>query len=562
MPKSYDNPRYPYVRSPDQDTGEAHHPVIVVGAGLVGLTAAVDLASRGVPTLVLDDDDTVSFGSRAICFSQRTLEICDRLGIAQRMRDKGVTWNLGKVFFQDRLVYQFNLQPEPGHDWPAFVNLQQYYAEEWLIERATQLELTEIRWKNRVSGVAQEPGGVRLEIDTPDGPYALTCDYLLAADGARSQVRRSMGLALEGHGFEDRFLISDVVMKADFPTERWFWFDPPFHPGQSALLHRQADNVWRIDLQLGRDADPQEEKKPGRVLPRLKAMLGEERDFELDWVSVYTFQCRRLERFRHDQVFFLGDSAHLVSPFGARGGNGGMQDADNLCWKLALVLDGRAPEALLETYDAERIPAADENILNSTRSTDFITPKNAASRALRDAVLELAQSQPFARAMVNSGRLSRPYVLSRSPLNTSDAKSFAGAMAPGAPAADAPVERDGQADWLLRHLGPEFTLIYFTERRPVPDRALQALQVDDVPVRPVVIVASGQEEGHAAPLVDRDGLAAARYDGQPGTCYLIRPDQHVAARFRRFDIAALRAARDRALARVPAVAAEGRAVMP
>jgi 3-(3-hydroxy-phenyl)propionate hydroxylase len=562
MPKTYDNPRYPYLRSPDQDAGEAHHPVIVVGAGLVGLTAAVDLASRGVPTLVLDDDDTVSFGSRAICFSQRTLEICDRLGIAQRMRDKGVTWNLGKVFFQDRLVYQFNLQPEPGHDWPAFVNLQQYYAEEWLIERATQLELTEIRWKNRVSGVARQADHVRLEIDTPDGPYALTCDYLLAADGARSQVRRSMGLALEGHGFEDRFLISDVVMKADFPTERWFWFDPPFHPGQSALLHRQADNVWRIDLQLGRDADPQEEKKPGRVLPRLKAMLGEERDFELDWVSVYTFQCRRLERFRHDQVFFLGDSAHLVSPFGARGGNGGMQDADNLCWKLALVLDGRAPEALLETYDAERIPAADENILNSTRSTDFITPKNAASRALRDAVLELAQSQPFARAMVNSGRLSRPYVLSRSPLNTSDAKSFAGAMAPGASAADAPVERDGQADWLLRHLGPEFTLIYFTERRPVPDRALQALQVDDVPVRPVVIVASGQEEGHAAPLVDRDGLAAARYDGQPGTCYLIRPDQHVAARFRRFDIAALRAARDRALARVPAVAAEGRAVMP
>ena len=562
MPKSYDNPRYPYLRSPDQDAGEAHHPVVIVGAGLVGLTAAVDLATRGVPSLVLDDDDTVSFGSRAICFSQRTLEICDRLGIARRMRDKGVTWNLGKVFFRDRLVYQFNLQPEPGHDWPAFVNLQQYYAEQWLIERAAELESTEVRWKNRVSGIAPQADHVRLEIDTPDGPYVLTCDYLLAADGARSQVRRSLDLALEGQGFEDRFLISDVVMKADFPTERWFWFDPPFHPGQSALLHRQADNVWRIDLQLGRDADPEAEKQPERVLPRLRAMLGPERDFELDWVSVYTFQCRRLERFRHGRVFFLGDSAHLVSPFGARGGNGGMQDADNLCWKLALVLDGRAPEALLESYDAERIPAADENILNSSRSTDFITPKNAASRALRDAVLELAESQPFARAMVNSGRLSRPCVLGGSPLNTPDAKSFAGTIVPGAPAVDAPIERDGEADWLLRHLGSGFTLIYFTERRPVPDRALQALEFDGVPVRPVVIVKPGQEEDHAAPLVDRDGSAGLRYDGQPGTCYLIRPDQHVAARFRRFDIAALRSARDRALGRVPAAAAEGRAVAP
>lgn len=562
MPKSYENPRYPYRRSPDQEAGEAHHPVIIVGAGLVGLTAAVDLATRGVSSLVLDDDDTVSFGSRAICFSQRTLEICDRLGIARRMRDKGVTWNLGKVFFQDRLVYQFNLQPEPGHDWPAFVNLQQYYAEEWLIARAAELGLTEIRWKNRVSAVAQQTDRVRLEIDTPDGPYALTCDYLLAADGARSQVRRSLGLALEGQEFEDRFLISDVVMKAEFPTERWFWFDPPFHPGQSALLHRQADNVWRIDLQLGRDADPEEEKRPERVLPRLKAMLGEDREFELDWVSVYTFQCRRLERFRHGRVFFLGDAAHLVSPFGARGGNGGMQDADNLCWKLALVLDGRAPEALLESYDAERVPAADENILNSSRSTDFITPKDAASRALRDAVLELAESQPFARAMINSGRLSRPRVFAGSPLSTPDAKRFAGAMVPGAPAADAPVERDGEADWLLRHLGPDFTLIYFTERRPVPDRALQALRFDGVPVRPVAVVAPGQEEGHGAPLIDREGLAAARYDGQPGTCYLIRPDQHVAARFRRFDLAALRAARDRALGRAPALAAERRAVAP
>ncbi|MPZ11288.1 MAG: FAD-binding protein, partial [Kiloniellaceae bacterium] len=247
MPKTYKNPRYPYRRSPDQDGAASHHPVIIVGAGLVGLTAAVDLATRGVPSIVLDDDDTVSFGSRAICFSKRTLEIYDRLGIGEKLRAKGVTWNRGKVFFQDRMVYAFDLLPEGGHCWPAFMNLQQYYAEQWLVERAADLGLSDLRWRNKVTAVRQVGDRVALTVDTPDGPYDLTCDYLLAADGARSQVRHSLDLRFDGQVFQDRFLIADVVMQADFPSERWFWFDPPFHPGQSALLHRQPDNVWRID---------------------------------------------------------------------------------------------------------------------------------------------------------------------------------------------------------------------------------------------------------------------------------------------------------------------------
>jgi 3-(3-hydroxy-phenyl)propionate hydroxylase len=547
------NPRYSYRRSADQEAGREgreapHHPLVIVGAGLVGLCAAVDLAMRGVPVLVLDDDDTVSVGSRAICFAKRSLEICDRLGVAGRMRAKGITWNRGKVFFRDKMVYEFNLLEEPGHGFPAFVNLQQYYAEAWLIERAGALGRSEIRWLNRVTGVARQGGRVRLEVDTPDGPYALTCDYLLAADGARSQVRRALGLDFKGRAFDERFLIADVVMQADLPTERRFWFDPPFHRDQSALLHRQADNVWRIDLQLGADADPELESRPERVVPRLKAMLGEAIEFELEWVSVYSFQCRRIERFRHGRVFFLGDSAHLVSPFGARGGNGGIQDADNLCWKLALVLAGLAPDALLDSYDEERIPAADENILNSSRSTDFITPKTAASRAFRDTVLELSEQHPFARAMVNSGRLSQPFVMADSSLNTADSVPFAGALVPGAPAADAPVRRGGEADWLLRHLGPDFTLLVFAGPDTAADPAWRGLERDEVPIRPLVVAAAATANAGPDRLVDRDGLAAARYDAAPGTCYLVRPDQHVAARFRGFDAAAVRAARDRALA--------------
>ena len=309
--------------------------MVVVGAGPVGLSLAIDLALRGVPSVVLEADTSLRAGSRAICYAKRSLEILDRLGVGQRMLDKGVTWQRGKVFWRDRTVYAFDLQPEAGHRMPAFVNLQQSYLEQFLIERAQELAI-DLRFGHRVSGVVARDDGASLEVSTPSGDYALSCDWLLACDGARSTVRHALGLAFEGRVFRDRFLITDVRMEADLPPERWFWFDPPFHPGQSALLHRQPDNVWRIDLQLGRDADPQVEARPERVIPRLKAMLGADRRFEIEWISIYTFQCRRLARFRHGRVIFLGDAAHQVSPFGARGFNGGIQDADNLAWKLAL----------------------------------------------------------------------------------------------------------------------------------------------------------------------------------------------------------------------------------
>ena len=194
----------------------------------------------------------------------------------------GRSWNRGKVFFGREEVYSFDLLPESGHHFPAFVNLQQYLVEELLIERAQAFDLVELRWKNRVIGIDAHAGGVVLRVDTPEGAYDLECDYLVAADGVRSTVRKLLGLAFPGHAFDDRFLIADVRMKADFPTERWFWFDPPFHPGSSALLHRQANDVWRIDMQLGASADPDVERRPERVVPRIRAMLGPHVEFDLE----------------------------------------------------------------------------------------------------------------------------------------------------------------------------------------------------------------------------------------------------------------------------------------
>jgi 3-(3-hydroxy-phenyl)propionate hydroxylase len=542
-----------YERSADQDASRAvHHPVVVVGAGPVGLSVAIDLAQQSEKVVLLDDDDRLSNGSRAICFAKRTLEIFDRLGCGQPMIDKGVIWNVGKVFFRDEPIYSFNLLPETGHQRPAFINLQQYYVEGYLLDRARQLPNLEIRWKNKVVGFSQDASGANLEVETPEGNYRLSCDWLVAADGARSAIRGLLGQTSSGQTFRDRFLIADVRMEADFPAERWFWFDPPFHPNQSVLLHQQPDGVWRIDFQLGWDADPVAERQPERVIPRVQALLGRETKFDVEWVSIYTFSCLRMEKFRHGRVLFAGDSAHGVSPFGARGANSGVQDADNLAWKLQLVLRGIAPERLMDTYDSERVQAADENILNSTRSTDFITPKNEASHSFRNATLELAKDCAFARKLVNSGRLSLPSTYFNSRLNTADTDTFSGIEVPGAPVTDAPLRQAGAPTWLLSRVGGAFTGIYFSDGKELSSELKTALRSSSegrVGMRVLVIEPKGTTPREVSGLEffeDHEELAAERYDARPGTFYLVRPDQHVCARWRRFDAAAVQAALQRA----------------
>jgi 3-(3-hydroxy-phenyl)propionate hydroxylase len=545
--------RFEPTRHADQHAAEPpRHPVVVVGAGPVGLTLAIDLAQRGVPVVLLDNDNTLSTGSRAICFAKRTLEIFDRLGCGQRMVDKGVSWNVGKVFFRDAQVYQFDLLAEPGHERPAFINLQQYYVEGYLAQRAAELPLIDLRWKHKVAGIEQRADHALLTIETPDGPYRLRADHVVACDGSRSTLRELTGQQSTGRVFRDRFLIADVKMKLDRPAERWFWFDPVFHPKQSVLLHMQPDGVWRIDFQLGWDADPEVEKRPENIIPRVKALLGDDVQFELEWASVYTFACTRMAHFRVGRVLFAGDAAHGVSPFGARGANSGVQDADNLAWKLALVLDGRAGDALLDSYAREREDAADENILNSTRATDFITPKSEISRLFRDAVLDLSREHPFARTLVNSGRLSVPATLDRSPLNTPDSAHFEGRMRPGASAVDAPVTcAEDRASWLLRELGDGFTALVYGDA--LAGRLATALAQAAEGLAPLRVVhirpceaAAHAEVAHS--LVDHDGFVAERYDMLPGTVYLLRPDQHVCARWRQPSPEALRTALQRALA--------------
>jgi 3-(3-hydroxy-phenyl)propionate hydroxylase len=521
----FETPLYPYARSDDQDAAKpVRHTAIVVGAGPVGLMAAIDLALQDIGVVLLDENSKVSTGSRAICIAKRSLEIQDRLGCGQPMVDKGVVWNLGKVFFGSRKVYEFNLLPESGHKRPAFINLQQYHLEKYLVDRVMELQRhgkkIDIRGGNKVTHVVPADDHVSVTVATPEGTYTVEADWLVACDGATSPIRNMLGLDFAGRVFEDNFLIADVVMDAEFPTERWFWFDPPFNRGQSALLHKQPDRVWRIDLQLGRDIDKELEKKPERVIPRLRDMLGQGVKFDLEWVSIYTFQCRRMAKFRHRRVLFAGDSAHQVSPFGARGANSGIQDADNLIWKLKLVIDREAPESLLDTYDVERTQAADENILNSSRSTDFITPKSEVSRRFRDAVLDLSEHYPFARPLVNSGRLSVPCIYDGSPLNGPDVMDMPNRTRPGSPAPDAPWD----GSWLLDILGGKFHILAINMSAPV-DLAVGGIKIETL-----------QTVNVTPELRDR-------YLGRKQQAvYLVRPDQHIAARWETFDADAVRKA--------------------
>ena len=517
----YALPHWPFLPPPELNSDKTtRHPIVIVGAGPAGLTLACDLACRGIPALLLDDDDTVGVrgaSSRGICYAQKSLEIFARLGIYERVADKGITWSFGRTFSGEREVYNFNLKTDSVSVQPPFINLQQFYVEWFLVDRIIELGHTDLRWKNRVTQVTPLQDGVRVEIETPAGSYTIEAAHLIDATGANSPIRTQLGIDAHPSRSTDRWCISDVRFKKPLPTERWTWVDAPFNEGRAVWQHLMADGVWRIDYQMPEDCDVAQISKPEVAGARLREQLGPDVEFEFVWIGPYGYRDHLLDSFRHGRIFFIGDAAHVVSPFGARGGNTGIQDAANLAWKLALAVQGRAGDALLDTYHAERRPAAAENLRVTSRSARFLAPRSAAEHTLRRAVVELAARYPFARALVNTGRMSVANDYPAAPHLPEGAKTVQNlplTMQDGTPTS---------VMELLRGNGTRWLGLWFA-----PTRA-QAAQARELEARmPLQVLAVGGDSGLPA-LLGSEPLARHLGNPPPGGLVLVRPDAYRAA---------------------------------
>ena len=514
----YELPRWPFRPPPElaQPAGNSsiRHPIAIVGAGPAGLTLACDLASRGVAAVLLDEDDTVGVrgaSSRGICYAQKSLEIFARLGLYERIAAKGITWSLGRTFSGSEEVYSFNLQPDSCSAQPPFINLQQFYLEWFLVERIQQLGLTDLRWKSRVGRVEPLADGVRVHVETPAGAYAIEADYLVDATGANSPIRTQLGVAGSASRSTDRWCISDVRFTKPLPVDRWTWVDAPFNEGRAVWQHLMGDGVWRMDYQMPEHCDNDEISRPEVAGARLRAQLGPDIEFEFVWIGPYGYRDHLLDHFRHGRIFFIGDAAHVVSPFGARGGNTGVQDAANLAWKLALVAGGQAGDALLDSYDAERRQAARQNLEVTSRSARFLAPRSPVEHRLRRAVITLAAQHPFARAMVNTGRMSVPNPYPPSALLPEGAVSVQ----------NLPLTLDGAATSLATLLG-EGTQALALLVAPTAAQA-QALLSCVAPELPVRLLAVGGE-GPLSTLAPNEALARQLGDPPAGRLVLVRPD--------------------------------------
>ena len=566
----YTLPEYSFVEPPEVQSGEVkRYPLVIIGAGLAGLALACDLAERGVAAVVLDDDNTIGVrgaSSRGIVYAQKTLEIMERFGIYERIRQKGAVWSVGKTLAGHDVVYEFDLSTTSDSRQPPFINLQQFYLEWFMVDRIMEFNLesagggacghvVDLRWNNKVAGFKQFDDHARIEIETPAGNYALEAEWVCDAAGVNSFVRDHLKIGMSQARGIDRWCISDVRFKQKLPIERWTWVEAPFNDNRAVWQHLMADDVWRMDFQMGPETDLEYVSRPEVAAERLRRQLGEDVEFELVWVGPYSYRAQLIEQFRHGRTFFLGDSAHAMSPFGARGGNSGIQDADNLGWKLALVLNGTAPEALLDSYHSERRPAAQFNIMTTRRTARYLQPESPAEKILRDAAISLAKEYPFARHLCNTGRLSNSFLYGKPPtsaaqkhkvhdVDVGEAVQNVEFIGPhGRRMALVDLFRgnaafvgfwSGAAGWSLAEIEKSAASIIHLANVSAP--LLRMLEVDSTRLGLSVI------GDHSGKLTAALGLKS----DQPMFC-LLRPDLHLAARIEQPTAVKVKAALQRAL---------------
>ncbi|SFU89308.1 3-(3-hydroxy-phenyl)propionate hydroxylase [Polaromonas sp. YR568] len=537
----YTLPEYPFVAPPELRTGEVkRHPVVIVGGGITGLTLACALADYGIRAVLLDEDNTVGVkgaSSRGICYAQKTLEIFKRLGIYERIAAKGVQWSVGRTFAGADEVYAFDLRQQQTHSLsrqPPFINIQQFYVEGFLVEQlcrpAPEDRFVNIRWSHRVTALEQDDEVATLQLETPAGSYTLQAEHVIDCSGSRSPFRAWCGATVTAQKGDDRWCIADVRFKNPPPVERHTWIEAPFNEGRAVWQHLMADGVWRIDYQMPPHANPEEVSREDVVRARLKAQFKsqagqvlDDTDYEIVWVGPYAYRSECLDSLRHGRVFFAGDAAHVMSPFGARGGNSGVQDADNLAWKLAAVLQGRAAPALLDSYHHERHEAAKHNVLVTNRTARFLRPADGAERLFRTAALSLAREHLFARQLVNTGRMSAPNHYTRSgvcgPAGGRATQNVGFAWADGSP---------GELLDLLAWAHGRLLLLVFGDVSGAGLARLAALS-KEASIRCVQVLGQDDRATAMEHVMDRDGHLQATCHVFGHAWALLRPDGHVAA---------------------------------
>jgi len=533
---------------PSQHPAQTRQKVVIAGSGPAGMVAALELARHGVASVVLTAELQFSQGSRAIVFTRRSMEILQQVGTAERMTANGLPWRFGNSFYRGQRVFRMEAPHDPDDRFFPLLNIQQQYMEEYLFDACAAHPLIDFRWGNKVEAVTQREGYAEVRVDTPEGEYTLQTDWLVDATGGRSAIRTAMNLQMEGASYEGFFVIADIRIDLPLPTERLAFFDPEWNPGNTVLMHREPHGIWRVDYQLPPGETPEQALRPESLKARIDAqlaMIGHAgTPWEVDWCSVYSARTLTLPDFVHGSVLFTGDAAHLLPIFGVRGANTGFQDAQSLGWQLAFVIKGLAGRALLANHSAERVGAAREIIEEGGKSTRFMTPPSRGFSLLRNAVLSLSLTQDFVRPLYH-WRTSRPHEYTRSALNSpgDDNSLFTAGPAHGAPPQNV---RLGADDFLLDHLGGGFELLVFTDADAMAPPLLavvEATRQRGVPLRVTAIGAGQPVAGADQTLADADGRVRRRYGVQAGGgAYLLRPDQHVCARWITLDAHRLQAA--------------------
>ncbi len=528
----FDYPIFPAVRAPELDGAAPRHPVVISGAGPIGMTAALALARYGVRSVLLDRKDTFNDGSRAICIARPSMHILERIGAVAPFLAKSLGWCFGRSYFRGTQIFRLEMPHPQSEKFLPMYNLQQQYIEKFLHDAVAACDLIDMRWQSELAGIQPRDDGAALDITSPAGNYRLDADYVLAADGARSPIRTMLGLRLKGENYEGRYVIADIRMDHDFPTERRAFFDPSGNPGGTVLIHKQPDDIWRVDYQL-RDGESEEDAlREENIRARVSAILadiGHDQPWELEWWSVYSANTLCLDDYSHGRVFFIGDSAHIVPIFGVRGLNNGLADADNIGWKLGLVLNGEASAALLDSYSPERRGATLDVFANATKSTRFMTPPTRGWRLAREAALSLSLKHEFPRGLANP-RQMQPYTYSGSPLTPFAARDADFASGPISGSA-APNARLADGSYLLDRAGDGMTAILFCDGAPNADQSKLLARLAALDKR-FVALPIAREPAVPDVIADRDGEIISLYGAVSGALYLLRPDLHIAGRWK------------------------------